>query len=242
MMTVNEVSKLTGVSIRTLQYYDRIGLLNPAGRTEAGYRLYDDAALERLQQILLFRELEFPLKDIRKILQSPSFDRIMALERQITLLTMKKQHLEDLISLARKIKTTGGNCMEFTAFDTRKIQEYEEQAKKEWGATSEYKEFEKKNAGKTMSEVKAMGNQLMDIVAEFGALQTRDPTDPEVQLQVKKLQDFITEHYYTCSKVILNRLGQMYGAGGAFTENINAAGGPGTAEFAQRAIEVYREE
>ena len=95
MMTVNEVSKLTGVSIRTLQYYDRIGLLNPAGRTEAGYRLYDDAALERLQQILLFRELEFPLKDIRKILQSPSFDRIMALERQITLLTMKKQHLED---------------------------------------------------------------------------------------------------------------------------------------------------
>ena len=151
MMTVNEVSKLTGVSIRTLQYYDRIGLLNPAGRTEAGYRLYDDAALERLQQILLFRELEFPLKDIRKILQSPSFDRIMALERQITLLTMKKQHLEDLISLARKIKTTGGNCMEFTAFDTRKIQEYEEQAKKEWGATSEYKEFEKKNAGKTMS-------------------------------------------------------------------------------------------
>ena len=73
MMTVNEVSKLTGVSIRTLQYYDRIGLLNPAGRTEAGYRLYDDAALERLQQILLFRELEFPLKDIRKILQSPSF-------------------------------------------------------------------------------------------------------------------------------------------------------------------------
>ena len=129
--------------------------------------------------------------------------------------------------------------MEFTAFDTRKIQEYEEQAKKEWGATSEYKEFEKKNAGKMMSEVKAMGNQLMDIVAEFGALQTKDPADPEVQAQVKKLQDFITEHYYTCSKVILNRLGQMYGAGGAFTENINAAGGPGAAEFAQKAIEVY---
>lgn len=66
MMTVNEVSKRTGVSIRTLQYYDKIGLLRAAGRTEAGYRLYDDAALERLQQILLFRELEFPLKDIQK--------------------------------------------------------------------------------------------------------------------------------------------------------------------------------
>ena len=73
MMTVNEVSKRTGVSIRTLQYYDRIGLLNPAGRTEAGYRLYDDAALERLQQILLFRELEFPLKDIQTTLAPKSF-------------------------------------------------------------------------------------------------------------------------------------------------------------------------
>lgn len=242
MMTVNEVSKLTGVSIRTLQYYDRIGLLNPAGRTEAGYRLYDDAALERLQQILLFRELEFPLKDIQKILESSSFDRIMALEQQITLLTMKRQHLNDLISLARKLRTTGGTCMDFTAFDTRKIREYEEQAKKEWGATSEYKEFEKKNADKTMSEVKAMGNQLMNIVAEFGTLQTKDPTDPEVQAQVKKLQDFITEHYYTCSKAILNQLGQMYGAGGAFTENINAAGGHRAAGFAQRAIKVYCEE
>ena len=132
--------------------------------------------------------------------------------------------------------------MEFTAFDTQKIQEYEEQAKKEWGATSEYKEFEQKNADKTMAEIKSMGNQLMSIVAEFGALQTKDPADAEVQAQVKKLQDFITEHYYTCSKVILNQLGQMYGAGGAFTENINAAGGAGTAEFAQRAIEVYCKE
>ena len=79
MMTVNEVSKLTGVSIRALQYYDKIGLLHPAQYTEAGYRLYDDAALERLQQILLFRELEFPLKQIQTIPQSPDFDRDKAL-------------------------------------------------------------------------------------------------------------------------------------------------------------------
>ena len=82
MMTVNEVSKRTGVSIRTLQYYDKIGLLRAAGRTEAGYRLYDDAALERLQQILLFRELEFPLKDIQKIVENPAFDRQKALAQQ----------------------------------------------------------------------------------------------------------------------------------------------------------------
>ena len=142
MMTVKEVSNLTGVSIRTLQYYDKIGLLHPAHRTQAGYRLYDDTALERLQQILLFRELEFSLEDIRKILKNPEFDREKALEQQITLLTLKKQHLEKLIALAEKIRTTGGNVMDFNAFDTQKIREYAERAKKEWGETTEYQEFE----------------------------------------------------------------------------------------------------
>ena len=239
MMTVNEVSKRTGVSIRTVQYYDRIGLLRPACRTEAGYRLYDDAALERLQQILLFRELEFPLKDIRKIMENPAFDREKALEQQIALLTLKKQHLEDLIDLARKIQSTGGNIMDFTAFDTKKIKEYTEQAKKEWGETPEYKEFEEKAAHKTTKEVRDISKQLMDIVAAFGGMQGKDPADPEAQAQVKKLQEFITEHYYACSKMILNQLGQMYGAGGEFTKNINAAGGAGAAEFAQKAIEIY---
>ena len=93
MRTVHEVSKLTGVSIRTLQYYDKIGLLSPAERTEAGYRLYDDAALERLGQILLFRELEFPLAEIRDILDAPDFDRDLALRQQIDLLTLKKERL-----------------------------------------------------------------------------------------------------------------------------------------------------
>ena len=121
MMTVNEVSKRTGVSIRTLQYYDKIGLLRAAGRTEAGYRLYDDAALERLQQILLFRELEFPLRDIRTILDNPNFDRRKALHQQIELLTLKKQHLEDLIRLARTLQTAGGHTMQFKEFDTSRI-------------------------------------------------------------------------------------------------------------------------
>ena len=104
MMTVNEVNKLTGVSIRTLQYYDTIGLLKPDGYTASGYRLYDDTALERLQQILLFKELEFPLKEIKRIIDAPDFDRDKALSQQIELLTMKKEHLEGLIAFARKIK------------------------------------------------------------------------------------------------------------------------------------------
>lgn len=149
MMTVNEVSKLTGVSIRTLQYYDKIGLLNPTGYTQAGYRLYDDTALEKLQQILLFRELEFPLKDIKIIMESPSFDRSKALDQQITLLTLKKEHIENLIDLARGIKMIGVKNMDFSAFDTSKIDEYAAQAKAEWGTTAEYHEYEEKAKGRT---------------------------------------------------------------------------------------------
>lgn len=109
MMTVNNVSKLTGVSIRTLQYYDKIGLLHPAEHTEAGYRLYDDTALERLQQILLFRELEFSLKEIQAILQSPDFDRDKALEQQIELLSLKKKTFREPYHLPSWIKTSWRN-------------------------------------------------------------------------------------------------------------------------------------
>lgn len=144
MMTVSEVSRLTGVSIRTLQYYDKIGLLHPSGHTEAGYRLYDDTALAALQQILLFRELEFPLKDIRQIMSQPGFDREKALTQQMELLTLKKQRLENLIDLARRMQQTGGKPMDFTAFDTTKLEEYARQAKQAWGTTPEYQEFEEK--------------------------------------------------------------------------------------------------
>ena len=132
MMTVNEVSKLTGVSIRALQYYDKIGLLHPAEYTEAGYRLYDNTTLERLQQILLFRELEFSLKEIQSILQSPDFDRDRALDQQICLLTLKKEHIENLITFARGLKQIGGTNMDFSAFDTAKMDEYATKAKEKW--------------------------------------------------------------------------------------------------------------
>ena len=100
MMTVSEVSKLTGNSVRTLHYYDEIGLLKPTEVTEAGYRLYDDDALARLQTIMMFRELEFSLKDIGRIIDSPDFDRQKALEQQIELLRLRKERLEQLIEHA----------------------------------------------------------------------------------------------------------------------------------------------
>lgn len=240
MRTVHEVSERTGVSIRTLQYYDRIGLLCPAARTESGYRLYDDAALETLQQILLYRELEFPLKDIREIIRSPSFDREKAIEQQIELLQMKKDHLEDLISLARGIRKKGAeSMMDFSAFDTTKLDEYAAQAKASWGNTPEYREFEQKANGRTEKETKDLGEQLMQIFAEIGAVKDREPASVEAQALIGKLQTFISEHYYTCSNQILLGLGQMYAAGGEMTANIDRYGGKGTASFTNQAIRVY---
>ena len=240
MRTVHEMSKLTGVSIRTLQYYDKIGLLHPAEYTESGYRLYDDTTLEKLQQILLFRELEFPLKDIKQIINRPDFDKGKALEQQIALLTLKKEHIENLIDLARGLKAMGvKHLMDFEPFDTSKIDEYAAKAKASWGQTPEYKEYEEKSKGRTASEHAAINKQMMDIFAEFGAVRKEDPSGDVPQALVRKLQDFITEHLYTCSDEILYSLGLMYAGGGDFTVNIDKYAGEGTAEFAYRAIQAY---
>lgn len=239
MMTVNEVSKLAGVSIRTLQYYDRIGLLHPTEYTDSGYRLYDDTALEKLQQILLFRELEFPLKKIKEIISAPNFDRNKALEQQITMLQLKKEHLEHLITFARGIQLIGAKTMDFSAFDTSKLDEYAEQAKKQWGTMDAYQEFENKSKGRTMETENAIAAGLMLIFEEFGKIKNTAPDAQEVQRLVKQLQGYISEHYYNCTPEILAGLGKMYGGGGAFTENIDAASGDGTAVFVADAIDIY---
>ena len=240
MKTVQEVSKLAGISIRTLHHYDAIGLLSPTTTTEAGYRLYDDTALERLQCILLFRELEFPLKDIKEILDSPNFDRNKALEQQIKLLTMKKEHLENLIDLAKGIQTIGvKKLMDFEAFDTKKMDEYAKQAKESYGSTSAYKEFEEKNKGRSKEQEKGLGIGLMNIFAKIGKLLNLEPSDDAVQTKVAELQAYITANYYNCTPEILSGLGQMYAAGGEMTENINNYAGAGTAEFTAEAIRIY---
>lgn len=239
MWTVNEVSKRTGVSIRTLQYYDKIGLLHPAQYTQAGYRLYDEKGLERLQQILLFRELAFPLKEIEAILQSPDFDREKALDQQIEMLTMKKEHLENLIIFTRGLKQVGGNTMDFSAFDTQKMEQYAAEAKKQWQNTSAYQAFAEKSKGRNKEAEEALGRGLMMIFEDFGRCRDVEPASSDAQALVKRLQGYITENYYPCTKEILNSLGEMYAAGGEFTENIDKAGGEGTAAFAQRAIAIY---
>ena len=239
MKTVQQVSKLTGVSVRTLHHYDDIGLLKPTKITDAGYRLYDEEALRKLHSILFFRELEFPLKQIREFLDDPNFDPREALADQIRLLEMRAEQLEKLISHARQIQKTGVIPMDFSAFDKSKQETYAVEAKKRWGKTDAYKEFEAKTAGQTREQQNAAGDGLMAIFVRMGAIRTADPAASEAQALVKELQDYITAHYYTCTNQILRGLGMMYVAGGEMTENIDKAGGEGTAQFAHEAIEVY---
>ena len=239
MMTVHEVSKLAGVSIRTLQYYDKIGLLHPTGYTDAGYRLYDDADLERLQHILLFRELEFPLKDIRDILNSPDFDRSRALEQQIELLKLKKEHIENLMNFALGIKMMGVKHMDFKAFDRSKLDEYSRQAKELYGNTPEYKELEEKQKNRTKEEDNLLADRFMLFFKEAVEMKDKDRASPEAQDLVKRIQDYITENLYTCTNKILRGLGKMYSGGGDFTKNIDAYGGEGTAVFVDNAIQIY---
>lgn len=236
MWTIHQLSEISGVTARALRHYDQIGLLKPTTLTEAGYRLYDDTALERLEQILLFRELEFPLSEIKAILESPNFDRNRALEQQITLLELKKEHLENLIVLAKGVKMLGVRYMDFKVFDTSKIDQYAKEAKALYGKSPEYQEFMEKHKDWTPEKDQAMEAQFMGIFARFGEMKDTAPDSPEAIALVREMQEFITENFYTCSDKVLMGLGKMYSGGGDFTENIDKMGGPGTAEFAARAI------
>ena len=239
MKTVNQIAKQTGVSVRTLHHYDAIGLLKPTEITEAGYRLYDADALERLYLIIVYRELGFSLKKIAEILDAPDFDRNRALEEQIVLLEQKREQLGNRITFARGLQLTGVKNMNFKDFDHKKLDDYSAQAKAMWGKTDAYREFEQKSKGRSKETEKGLGNDLMSLFTRLGALRDQDPGSDTVQDWVSQLQAFITAHYYTCTKPILKGLGEMYAGGGSMTENIDKAGGSGTGAFAKAAIDIF---
>ena len=239
MKTVTQIAKQTGVSVRTLHHYDAIGLLKPTRVTEAGYRLYDAEALERLYLILLFREIGFPLKEIRGILDAPDYDRNRVLEKQIELLEQKKTRLQTLIYLTKGIKLIGVKYLEMDGFNINKLDDYSAQAKTLYGKTDAYKEYEQKARGRSKEQENALGGQVMDFFVRLGQMKDLSPDSEAVQTWVKELQEFFTEHFYTCTPQLLLGLSEMYAGGGSMNENIDAAGGKGTGEFAREAIKIY---
>ena len=129
--------------------------------------------------------------------------------------------------------------MDFTVFDKKKLDEYAKRAKETWGETEAYREYEKKSGQRNRADENQAAAGLMELFVELGGMMDREPDAAAVQVWVKKLQNYITEHYYTCTKEILAGLGKMYAGGGEFTENIDNAAGKGCGEFAGKAIEIY---
>ena len=239
MKTVKQVSKQTGVSIRTLHHYDAIGLLKPTMVTQAGYRLYDRDALERLSMILVFRELGLSLKEIADILHAPDYDRNRVLEKQIVLMQERIGKLQNRIDLAKGMLLLGVNNMDFENLDTQKIDGYSTQAKALYGKTDAYKEYEQKSKGRTQTQEKELGAQVMDFFARLGQMRPCDPGSAEAQAWAKELQAFFTAHYHNRTPQILGSLAESYAGGGSMTENIDKAGGAGTGAFAKEVITIY---
>lgn len=237
-MQIKEFAEFTGVSVRTLHYYDEIGLLVPAyvdGFT--GYRYYDENSLLRMQEILFYRELDFSLKAIREILSSPNYDKNKALKEQKHLLMLKKERLERLIS-AIDGAVKGENVM--TAFDNSEFEKYKVEAQEKWGNTSAYKEHTEKTKNYSKQKWDTLAKDMDCIMADFAVCMKNGETSDsdEAQSLVKKLQNHITENYYLCTNEILAGLGQMYVADERFRYNIDK-NADGTATFICEAIKVY---
>ena len=243
-MQIKKFSELTGVSVRTLHYYDETGLLKPEYVDEHnGYRFYGEKNLERMEEILFYRELDFSLKEIAEILSSPDYNKNAALSRQKELLTIKKNRLERLIA-AIENSLKGAKVMDTKVFDNTEFESAKEQYKKEakarWGKTDAYKEFEKKTENNSEDKNRQINEGLENIFGEFSVLAENNEkfSDENSQKLVKKLQDYITENCYQCTNEILAGLGQMYVVDERFRNNIDRHG-KGTAEFVSKAIEIY---
>lgn len=237
-MQIKEFAVYTGVSVRTLHYYDEIGLLKPADvDSVTGYRYYDENSVFRMQEILFYRELDFSLKSIAEILSSPNYDKNKALNEQKQLLILKKERLERLISAIDDAQR-GENVMK--KFDNSEFEKYKAEAKERWGNTDAYSEYKKKTKDYSQEKYNGLADEMDNIFAEFASFMKKGeaPDSESAQKCVKLLQSHITENYYTCTKEILAGLGQMYVLDERFRENIDKHA-VGTAQFVAKAIEIY---
>ena len=236
-MLIKDFAKACGVSVRTLHYYDEIGLLKPSFVDEwTGYRYYDENSLLRMQEIMFYRELDFSLKNISQIISSPYYDKEKALSQQKKLLVLKKERLEKLIL---SIDDAMKGKVVMNAFDNSEFEKYKDEAKEKWGNTTAYAEYSEKSKNYGKDKFSSISGEMAEIFGKFNrAMKNSDADSDESQALVKELQDYITNNFYTCTKEILSGLGQMYVYDERFKNNIDKAG-EGTAEFVSEAIKIY---
>ncbi|WP_066156724.1 MerR family transcriptional regulator [Halalkalibacter krulwichiae] len=238
---VKEVADLVGISIRTLHYYDEIGLLSPLQQTDTGYRLYLQEDLEMLQQILFYRELDFSLKDIKQIIHSSSFDKQQALEQHRTKLIQKRNQLDALIQNVEKSMKHLKGEVEMT--DTEKFDgfdfsdnRYEKEARERWGDEA-IEQSKKKVAGMS----KETEQKVRDIYSQLASLRHISPQSEQSQAAIKEWFECLNTHFGTYSKEAFKGLGQMYIVDERFTKNIDQYG-EGLAQFMSEAMAYFADE
>ncbi len=243
-LSIKRFAELTGVSVRTLHYYDEISLLKPDCIDEQNrYRVYGEKAFERMQEILFYRELDFTLKEIKEILSSPNYVKEEALNSQKQMLILKKDRLQRIIKAIELIEN-GERVTDLNMFDKSEFEatrdRYKSEAKERWGATDAYKENAVKTAEYSNEKWNDIGDELNSIIAEFAKAMKSGIKENDLKALslAARLQNFITETQYTCTKEILACVGEMYVSDVRFKRNIDRHG-YGTAEFISKTIKEY---
>jgi DNA-binding transcriptional MerR regulator len=238
--TVKEVAEIAKVSVRALHHYDEIGLLKPAGHSAAGYRLYDESNLERLQQVLFFKELGFDLKEIQRILSDPKFNRKRALVRHRKLLLERQERVAQLIaSVDRTLEAIERkqpmSAKMFEGFDAAR---YEEEARQTWGGTPEWDENARRWKKYTDRDWDAIKKEGGEIVENLAALMNRAPDNPEVQKWIGRHHGQINDRIYACGPETYRGLADAYVQDPRFKAFYDTVK-PGLAQFIRDAMKVY---
>lgn len=243
-MKVKEVAELASISVRTLHHYDEIGLLTPDEVTSAGYRLYSDANLERLQQILFFKELDFSLKEIKNIITDPSFNPEEALNMHRLILLEKRQRLDQMIAtidrtvlhVRGEIKMTAKE--QFEGFDFSQ-NPYEQEARERWGDHA-VDHANQKLHSKSTTDQKALSDQMNEIYKHLASLRHIEPASEEAQAGIKEWFTWLNQ-MGSYSPEAFRGLGQMYVDDERFTRNIDQFG-DGLAVFMRDAMAVFADQ
>jgi DNA-binding transcriptional MerR regulator len=243
--TTGAVARLAGISIRTLHHYDEIGLLAPGERSDAGYRLYADSDLERLQQILLLRQLGLGLDEIARVLDEPGYDRLEAPIEQRRQLEQSRTRIDRLIAAVDRAISASQEGRTMTPEESLEVfgdfdpAQYEDEGKERWGDTDAYRESARRTKAYTKQDWLQIGVESDAINQAFIALMDAGvpSTGPEAQAVAERHRGHISTWFYPCSPEIHAGLGQMYVMDSRFTENIDKAK-PGLARYMSEAIEA----
>ncbi|MFF2652432.1 MerR family transcriptional regulator [Streptomyces sp. NPDC058045] len=241
--TVGRVAASAGITVRTLHHYDQIGLLVPSGRSHAGHRRYEDRDLDRLQQILFYRELGFPLDQVAALLDDPGTDPREHLRRQHALLTDRIERLQRMaaaVETAMEARKMGINLTpeeRFEVFGEHDPEQYAEEVEQRWGDTEAYRESQRRAASYTKADWQRIQAEAEELNRRFIALLDAGtaPDSTEAMDLAEEHRRWMDRSHYTCSHEMHACVAEMYVTDERFTRNIDKAR-PGLARFQRDAI------